>query len=141
MLFSFDAFCTDAGQTQAKEQHMKKLAVACLLFSFAMLLAIPVQAQQTGSNASSSPATSAKASGKLVSLAGIVAADRKSLLCDKDNRTLAIANPEVLRGIEGQHATLRARLDSGTGELLVASAKPSRDERHAPRLDDAAFRK
>lgn len=109
---------------------MKKLAASLVLLA-AMLVAIPAQAQTTA------PAKPAK----LITLAGIVSADRKFLLCDKDNRALAIANPDVLRGIEGQHATLRARLDSSTGQLMISSAKPSRDERHAPRLDDAAFRK
>lgn len=113
---------------------MKKLAAA-ILFCLAILLAAPAQAQQTGAP------SSAKLSGKVVTLAGIVALDGKSFLCDKDNRTWTITNPDLLHGIEGLHATLRARLDSAAHQLLVASAKPSRDERHAPRLDDAAFRK
>ena len=133
---------------------MKKLAIAALVFCCALLLAAPAPAQQpqqppqprqtasaSGQAASSAPSPSAKPSGRFVTLSGIVAADRKSFLCDKDNRTLAIANPDLLLGIEGQHATLRAHLDSGTRRLLVTSAKLSRDERHAPRLDDAAFRK
>lgn len=114
---------------------MKRLAASLVLLA-AMLFAVPAlaQTQATASAPSAKPA-------KLITLAGIISADRKSFLCDKDNRALAIANPEVLRGIEGQHATVRARLDSSTRELLVSSAKPSRDERHSPRLDDAAFRK
>ena len=115
---------------------MKKFAVA-ILFCFALPLATPAQAQQSG--ASSDQA--AKLSAKVVTLAGIVALDGKSFLCDKDNRTWTIVNPDLIRELQGVHATLRARLDSAAHQLLVASAKPSRDERHPPRLDDAAFRK
>lgn len=124
---------------------MKRLAVTSILFVLAVLFVAPARAQQPADSSSPQAAAStsppAKPSGKLITLAGIITADRKAFLCDKDNRTLLIANPEVLRGIEGQHATLRARLDSASHALVVASAKPSRDERHAPRLDDAAFRK
>jgi hypothetical protein len=111
---------------------MKGLA-SVVLFAV-MLVAVPALGQTTNAAPPAKPS-------KLITLAGIVSADRKSFLCDKDNRALAIANPDVLRGLEGRHATLRARLDSSTPQLVISSAKPSRDERHAPRLDDAAFRK
>jgi hypothetical protein len=115
---------------------MKKLTAAAILFCFAILLGAPAESWQA---AASAPLT--KPSRKVATFAGVVSADRKSFLCDKDNRTWAISNPDVLRGTEGRHATLRARVGASADELVVASAKPSRDERHAPRLDDAAFRK
>ena len=118
-----------------KKIHTRMLDSALSLVVLALLAAAPVPLLANQSDASS------KRAAKFFTLVGTIAPDGRSFICDKGNRTWTIINPDSLRAFAGQHATLRARLDSVARELTVASAKLTRDERHAPRLDDAAFRK
>jgi hypothetical protein len=53
--------------------------------------------------------------------AGVISADGQSFTCDKDTHVLKVSNPAVLQGMEGQHAKVTYRPNSGD-EVIVLSA-------------------
>jgi hypothetical protein len=59
---------------------------------------------------------------KTTNCSGVISQDGLSFVSDKDHRTWKIANPAVLRDMEGHHAKLVYHLTSNAGEIFVTSA-------------------
>jgi hypothetical protein len=101
---------------------MKKfilLSVSALLFA-----AMPLVAQDDGH------------SKKPLTATGTISQDRETFICDKDHKTLKIANPGALSDMEGQHAKLTYRLSSAPGEIFVTSAATVQDQTVARNAGD-----
>ena len=47
---------------------------------------------------------------------------------DKDNKSFTVGNPEVLKGHEGHHVTVKGHLDAGKNEIKVTSVKMVKGE-------------
>jgi hypothetical protein len=100
-----------------KENSMRKTAAIllalCLLGSFSLL------AQDTAGQDDSKAGVSMKA----MSVTGKISEDGKSFVNDKDGKTYTIDNPDVVKGHEGHHVTLKAKVNSSTSEVNVVSLK------------------
>jgi len=53
--------------------------------------------------------------------AGLISDDGQSFTCEKDKKVWKVSNPAVLKDMEGKHAKLNFRVNSGD-EVLVLSA-------------------
>jgi hypothetical protein len=65
---------------------------------------------------------------KAVSVSGKVSADGKMFTSDKDNKMWTVSNPEALKGHEGHHVTIKARIDAARNQIDIASVKMAKDE-------------
>jgi hypothetical protein len=54
---------------------------------------------------------------KPVSVSGKVSADGKMFTSDKDNKMWTVSNPEALKGHEGHHVTIKAKIDVAKNQL------------------------
>lgn len=79
---------------------------------------------------------------KTTSCSGTISEDGLSFVSDKDHRTWKIANPGVLRDMEGHHAKLAYHLTSNAGEIFVTSAAIVQEQSPAAHNSgDSAFRR
>jgi hypothetical protein len=81
-----------------------------LFIPILLLVAVPLLAQDDSH------------SKKTTNVSGTISQDGLSFVSDKDHRTWKIANPAVLRDMEGHHAKLVYHLTSNAGEMFVTSA-------------------
>jgi hypothetical protein len=100
-----------------KENTMRKTATIllalCLLGCFSLL------AQDTMNQ----DASKSSAAMKSTSITGKISDDGKSFVSDKDGKSYTIDNPDAVKGHEGHHVTLKAKVNSDTGEVSVVSLK------------------
>jgi hypothetical protein len=101
-----------------------------LFIPILLLVAVPLLAQDDSH------------SKKTTNCSGTISQDGLSFVSDKDHRTWKVANPAVLRDLEGHHAQLVYRLTSNAGEIFVTSAAIIQEQptvAHNP--GDSAFRR
>ena len=91
-----------------------------LLFAFVMLGALSGWSQTSAT--STSEKLSAKSS-KMTTVRGMVSADGKTFVADKDKKTWTVSNPEKLKGEEGHHVSLRGQLNAAKNEIEVSSVR------------------
>ena len=60
---------------------------------------------------------------KAMTIMGMVSADEKSFVRDKDKKSWTVANPEALKGHAGHHVSITAQVDAAKGEVTVKSVK------------------
>ena len=53
--------------------------------------------------------------------------DGKSFVSDKDGKSWTISNPDAVKGHEGHHVTLKAKVSADTNEVEVVSLKMAGD--------------
>jgi hypothetical protein len=119
---------------------MKKLLVLSLSF----ILALPVIAMaqdpasqspsgSTASQPSASPSQSNDTMGqsaKSGAVKGTVSQDGKTLVSD-DGKSWTIANPDAVKGHEGQRVELKGSADASTNQINVTSVKASKGDKGA----------
>ena len=94
---------------------MKKLLILLFTFAVAFALTMPVFAQETE--------TTTTTSKKLMTLHGTVSDDGKTFTDDKDQKAWTVRNPEALKGHEGHHVSVKARVHADKGEIHVVSVR------------------
>jgi hypothetical protein len=65
---------------------------------------------------------------KAVSVSGKVSADGKMFTNDKDNKMWTVSNPEALKGHEGHHVTIKAKIDAAKNQIDVTSVKMAKGQ-------------
>jgi pentapeptide MXKDX repeat protein len=65
---------------------------------------------------------------KAVSVSGKVSADGKMFTSDKDNKMWTVSNPEALKGHEGHHVTIKAKIDVAKNQIDITSVKMAKGE-------------
>ena len=104
------------------------------LLALAVLLCVTVLAQEAS--------TSQKASRKAVTVAGRVSDDGRMFVCDRDAQVWTLANPEAVRGHEGQQITVQGYLRAEEGEFHILHVNAEKNERtFTPHYADSAFRR
>jgi hypothetical protein len=100
---------------------MKKLMISLLALTFAM--SFTAFAQQ-GNNMSQTQADQGAAKAPLMTLKGTIKADGdKYTFVDKDGKSWDVMNPEELKGHEGHHVQLSARVYADKNAIHVMSVK------------------
>jgi hypothetical protein len=100
---------------------MKKLMK--ILFALSLLMSVVVVAQDTMKQDTMKNDASTKA----VSVGGKISDDGKTFVSDKDGKSWMISNPEVVKGHEGHHVTLKAHVYADKNEVHVMSLKMAAD--------------
>jgi hypothetical protein len=100
---------------------MRKLVT--ILFALSTLMTFSLMAQDTTKQDTMKADTSMKAS----SVAGKISDDGKSFVSDKDGKSWTISNPDAVKGHEGHHVMLKARVSSDKNEVEVVSLKMAAD--------------
>lgn len=105
---------------------MKRCGVA--LFAVLLWLSLSAFAQYGGQQSSTSDQTKTATStdsgaGKLHHLKGKISDDGKTFTSDKDSKAWTIANPDAVKGHEGQDVSLNAHVYSDKNEIHVTSVK------------------
>ena len=98
---------------------MKKLLIMLFTFAVAFSLAMPLFAQETETKTETTTTTSKK----LMTLHGTVSDDGKTFTDDKDQKAWTVRNPEALKGHEGHHVSVKARVHADKGEIHVVSVR------------------
>ncbi len=96
---------------------MKKLMT--IVFALSLLTSFSLVAQDTMKQDNMKSDTSAKTA----SVTGKISADGKTFVSDKDGKTWTIANPDAVKGHEGHHVTLKAKVSPDKDEVDVLSLK------------------
>jgi len=65
---------------------------------------------------------------KTMSVTGKVSLDGKMFTSDKDNKMWTVSNPEALKGHEGHHVTIKARIDAAKNQIDITSVKMAKSE-------------
>ncbi|HKV24778.1 MAG TPA: hypothetical protein VJN93_09335 [Candidatus Acidoferrum sp.] len=80
---------------------------------------------------------------KMVVCSGAIGSDGQSFTCDKDHHVWKVANPAVLRDMEGQQAKLTYHRTSNADEIFVTSASviQQQPQTAAHNPGDSAFRR
>ena len=65
---------------------------------------------------------------KAVSVSGKVSADGKMFTSDKDNKMWTVSNPDAVKGHEGHHVTIKARIDAAKSQIEITSVKMAKSE-------------
>jgi len=108
---------------------MKKWTL--IAFAAALMMSSAAIAQDTMKQGSQMKDDNMKAdnmSKKAVSISGKVSDDGRMFVSDKDNKSWTISNPQALKGHEGHHVTVKARLDADKNEIHVTSVKMAKGE-------------
>jgi hypothetical protein len=100
---------------------MRKLMT--ILFAASLLTSLSLVAQDTMKQDNMKADTSAKA----MSVTGKISDDGKTFVSDKDGKSWTISNPEAVKGHEGHHVTLKAKVSADTNEVNVVSLKMAGD--------------
>jgi hypothetical protein len=101
---------------------MKKLMIVS--FVLALLMSAVSEAQygaQQPDNSKSSMSI------KAVNITGTISDDGKMFVNDKDGKSWAISNPDAVKGHEGHHVILQARVDADKDAVQVMSLKMAKD--------------
>ncbi len=116
---------------------MAKLSSLVLILSG--LLVMPVGAHGTPPpQTSATPASTKQA---LLTLSGKVTKQGAVLLCSADQKPYHVLNSEMLRHLEGEYVTLKARFLPEKGQLYVTAVRASTLPEDSVKHDDAAFRR
>jgi hypothetical protein len=103
---------------------MKKLMT--IVFALSLLTALSLVAQDTAQqDPTKSPTTTTSA--KSANIMGKISDDGKSFVSDKDGKSWTISNPDAVKGHEGHHVTLKAKVSADTNEVEVVSLKMAGD--------------
>ncbi len=100
---------------------MRKLIT--IVFALSLLTTLSLVAQDSTKQDSMKSDTSAKAA----SLSGKISDDGKTFVSDKDGKSWTISNPDAVKGHEGHHVTLKARVSADKNEVDVVSLKMAGD--------------
>jgi hypothetical protein len=115
-----------------------------LVLSLTLILALPVIAMAqdpasqspSGSSASQPSASPSQSndtmgqSAKSGAVKGTVSQDGKTLVSD-DGKSWTIANPDAVKGHEGQRVELKGSADASTSQINVTSVKASKGDKGA----------
>jgi len=115
-----------------------------LVLSLTLILALPVIAMAqdpasqspSGSSASQPSASPSQSndtmgqSAKSGAVKGTVSQDGKTLVSD-DGKSWTIANPDAVKGHEGQRVELKGSADASTNQINVTSVKASKGDKGA----------
>jgi hypothetical protein len=105
------------------DNQMKKLMT--MLFAFMLLMSLGLAAQDTTKQDNN---MKSDASGKAASITGKISDDGKSFVSDKDSKSYTIDNPDAIKGHEGHHVTLKARVSDDKASVNVVSLKMAGDK-------------
>jgi hypothetical protein len=98
---------------------MRKFFAVCSLLA---LLSLGVaSAQDTMQNDSMKKDSSM--AGKATKVTGKISDDGKTFVSDSDSKSWTISNPEAVKGHEGHHVTLSAKVNADKSEVQVVSLK------------------
>jgi hypothetical protein len=100
---------------------MKKLMT--IIFALSLLTSFGLAAQDAAKQDNMKAATSAKAA----SITGKISDDGKTFVSDKDGKSWTINNPDLVKGHEGHHVTLKAHVAADTNTVEVVSLKMAGD--------------
>lgn len=100
---------------------MRKLM--SILFVVSLLAVLSLAAQDTMKQDN----TKADASAKTTTVTGKISDDGKTFVSDNDGKSWTIINPDAVKGHEGHHVTLKAKLSADTNEVNVLSLKMAGD--------------
>jgi hypothetical protein len=100
---------------------MKKTLAVC--FALSLLACNLIIAQDTMNH---DDGQKTYASQKPIELAGNISATGQTFVSDKDAKSWTIANPDAVKGHEGQHVLLTANVDADKNEVNVVSLKPAK---------------
>jgi hypothetical protein len=112
------------GETKMKKRTLIAFAAALMMSS----AAIAQDTMKQGGQMKDDNMKAANMSKKAVSISGKVSDDGKMFVSDKDNKSWTISNPQALKGHEGHHVTVKARLDADKNEIHVTSVKMAKGE-------------
>jgi hypothetical protein len=112
------------GETQMKKWTLIAFAAALMMSS----AAIAQDTMKQGSQMKDDNMKADNMSKKAVSISGKVSDDGRMFVSDKDNKSWTISNPQALKGHEGHHVTVKARLDADKNEIHVTSVKMAKGE-------------
>ena len=96
---------------------MRKLIT--LLFALCLLGCFSLVAQ----DAMKQDTMKTDAAAKATSITGKISDDGKTFVSDKDNKSYTISNPDAVKGHEGHHVVLKARVEADKNEVDVVSLK------------------
>jgi hypothetical protein len=97
---------------------MKKLMI--ISFALALLMSAVAVAQYGAQQPDNSKSGT---SVKILSITGKTNDDGTMFVSDKDSKSWAISNPDVVKGHEGHHVTLQAQVDADKNEVHVVALK------------------
>lgn len=101
---------------------MRKLFT--ILFALSLLTSVGLMAQDNPSQDNMKQGSaSADTAMKATTIPGKISEDGKTFVSDKDNKTWTISNPDAVKGHEGHHVALKARVDASKSEVDVVSLK------------------
>ena len=100
---------------------MKKIFIMLLL----ALMALTCLNTLPRANAQTKPktATTTAKAPKATTIMGMVSADEKSFVNDKDKKSWTVENPVALKGHAGHHVSVTATVDADKNEITVKSVK------------------
>ena len=99
---------------------MKKLMT--IVFALSLLTSFSLLAQDTMKQD-----TMKSDASKAASVTGKISDDGKTFVSDKDGKTYTITNPDAVKGHEGHHVTLKAKISPDKNEVDVVSLKMAGD--------------
>lgn len=98
---------------------MKKLMIA----SLSVALLTPVFALATSMFQYQDQPKQTDTTSKSMNVPGKISQDGETFVSDADGKTWTIANPDAIKGHEGHHVVLQAKLNEGKNEVKVLSVK------------------
>ena len=99
---------------------MRKLM--SILFVVSLLTCLSLAAQD-----SMKQDTTKNDAAKATHVTGKISDDGKTFVSDNDGKSWTITNPDAVKGHEGHHVTLKAKLSADTNEVNVLSLKMAGD--------------
>jgi hypothetical protein len=116
---------------------MKRLLMLAIagLFSLGLMAQSTSTAAQSDNNAAKTDNKEAKtaAKGKDMSLTGWVKEEggKTTFVNDKDKQSWEISNPDAVKGHEGHHVKVKAKLDEANHSLTVDSLKMMKESKQS----------
>ena len=92
-----------------------------LILSLSIALIIPVFALSTSAGQDEDHTKQSDNTTKPLNIPGKISQDGETFVSDTDGEIWIIANPEAIKGHEGDHVLLAAKLDTNKGEVTVVS--------------------
>ena len=99
---------------------MKKLMT--IIFALSLLTSFCLAAQDAAKQDNMKAGTA-----KAASITGKISDDGKTFVSDKDGKSWTINNPDLVKGHEGHHVTLKAHVAADTNSVDVVSLKMAGD--------------
>lgn len=112
-----------AAETLESPRRISMRKLMAILFAISLLACFSLAAQDTMKQ--DTPKTDASA--KATSITGKISDDGKTFVSDSDGKSWTITNPDVVKGHEGHHVTLKAKVSADTNEVNVLSLKMAAD--------------